>query len=180
MANDALSSLAGQRKQRLLTKVATYHEQLPGIRKLPLAVLGIIGLLVIVNVVVWIAAGVILVSTSYGTDFRSILTDVRPLIREFGLSVACFSVLTFGKNVGVNGSLGVYAWFASRFGCGSYFCKSLTIVAASVSFLDRLSNHVQAIDLMTRRLIADGQRPVTVGTFFSLGHSTSVLSLFPL
>lgn len=25
---------------------------------------------------------------------------------------------------------------------------------------------------MTRRLIATGQRPVTVGTFFSLGHST--------
>ena len=34
----------------------------------------------------------------------------------------------------------------------------------------------QAIDLMTRRLIASGQRPVTVGTFFSLGHSTFVLS----
>lgn len=34
----------------------------------------------------------------------------------------------------------------------------------------------QAIDLMTRRLIASGQRPVTVGTFFSLGHSTFVFS----
>lgn len=31
---------------------------------------------------------------------------------------------------------------------------------------------MQAIDLMTRRLIATGQRPVTVGMFFSLGHST--------
>ena len=28
---------------------------------------------------------------------------------------------------------------------------------------------------MTRRLTASGQRPVTVGTFFSLGHSTIVL-----
>jgi nickel/cobalt transporter (NiCoT) family protein len=28
---------------------------------------------------------------------------------------------------------------------------------------------------MTRRLIASGQRPVTVGTFFSLGHSTIVI-----
>src|ERR1700742_1931513 len=28
---------------------------------------------------------------------------------------------------------------------------------------------------MTRRLIASGQRPVTVGTFFSLGHSTIVV-----
>ncbi|KAL0259765.1 hypothetical protein SLS55_005505 [Diplodia seriata] len=34
---------------------------------------------------------------------------------------------------------------------------------------------VLAIDLMTRRLIAAGQRPVTVGMFFSLGHSTIVV-----
>ena len=34
------------------------------------------------------------------------------------------------------------------------------------------ADHISAIDLMTRRLIASGQRPVTVGTFFSLGHST--------
>lgn len=37
------------------------------------------------------------------------------------------------------------------------------------------ADHISAIDLMTRRLIASGQRPVTVGTFFSLGHSTVVL-----
>jgi nickel/cobalt transporter (NiCoT) family protein len=30
-------------------------------------------------------------------------------------------------------------------------------------------------DLMTRRLIVSGQRPVTVGTFFSLGHNTIVI-----
>jgi nickel/cobalt transporter (NiCoT) family protein len=37
------------------------------------------------------------------------------------------------------------------------------------------ADHISAIDLMTRRLIATGQRPVTVGTFFSLGHSTIVV-----
>lgn len=37
------------------------------------------------------------------------------------------------------------------------------------------ADHISAIDLMTRRLIASGQRPVTVGTFFSLGHSTVVI-----
>lgn len=37
------------------------------------------------------------------------------------------------------------------------------------------ADHIAAIDLMTRRLIASGQRPVTVGTFFSLGHSTIVI-----
>ncbi|OSS48380.1 hypothetical protein B5807_07817 [Epicoccum nigrum] len=37
------------------------------------------------------------------------------------------------------------------------------------------ADHISAIDLMTRRLIAAGQRPVTVGMFFSLGHSTVVI-----
>ncbi|KAK5127918.1 hypothetical protein LTR85_005035 [Meristemomyces frigidus] len=37
------------------------------------------------------------------------------------------------------------------------------------------ADHISAIDLMTRRLVASGQRPVTVGTFFSLGHSTIVI-----
>ncbi|KAF4511551.1 hypothetical protein G6O67_003334 [Ophiocordyceps sinensis] len=37
------------------------------------------------------------------------------------------------------------------------------------------ADHIAAIDLMTRRLIAAGQRPATVGTFFSLGHSTVVV-----
>jgi high-affinity nickel-transport protein len=37
------------------------------------------------------------------------------------------------------------------------------------------ADHISAIDLMTRRLIAAGQRPVTVGMYFSLGHSTIVI-----
>ncbi|CAM6089112.1 unnamed protein product [Calypogeia fissa] len=37
------------------------------------------------------------------------------------------------------------------------------------------ADHISCIDLMTRRLIASGHRPVTVGTFFSLGHSTIVI-----
>jgi len=41
----------------------------------------------------------------------------------------------------------------------------------------RLTAIFQAIDLMTRRLIASGQCPVTVGTFFSLGHSTYAVQL---
>ena len=37
------------------------------------------------------------------------------------------------------------------------------------------ADHIAAIDLTTRRLIAAGQRPVAVGSFFSLGHSTIVI-----
>lgn len=37
------------------------------------------------------------------------------------------------------------------------------------------ADHISAIDLMTRRLVAAGRRPVSVGTWFSLGHSTIVV-----
>lgn len=37
------------------------------------------------------------------------------------------------------------------------------------------ADHIAAIDNVTRKLMQDGQRPVAVGFFFSLGHSTVVL-----
>jgi high-affinity nickel-transport protein len=39
------------------------------------------------------------------------------------------------------------------------------------------ADHIAAIDNSTRKLMQDGQRPVAVGTFFSLGHSTIVVAL---
>ena len=35
----------------------------------------------------------------------------------------------------------------------------------------------RAIDNVTRKLMQDGKRPVGVGFFFSLGHSTIVVAL---
>jgi high-affinity nickel-transport protein len=35
------------------------------------------------------------------------------------------------------------------------------------------ADHIAAIDNVTRKLMQEGQRPVAVGFFFSLGHSTS-------
>jgi nickel/cobalt transporter (NiCoT) family protein len=37
------------------------------------------------------------------------------------------------------------------------------------------ADHIAAIDNVTRKLIQDGKRPLTVGFFFALGHSTIVL-----
>lgn len=59
-----------------------------------------------------------------------------------------------------------------------YFPKMITPAVLSYTLglrhaLD--ADHISAIDLMTRRLIASGQKPVAVGTFFSLGHSTIVI-----
>ena len=39
------------------------------------------------------------------------------------------------------------------------------------------ADHIAAIDNVTRKLIGDGKRPLTVGLWFSLGHSTIVVVL---
>jgi high-affinity nickel-transport protein len=39
------------------------------------------------------------------------------------------------------------------------------------------ADHIAAIDNTTRKLMADGKRPMSVGFFFSLGHSTIVFAL---
>ncbi|WP_063007666.1 HoxN/HupN/NixA family nickel/cobalt transporter [Nocardia kruczakiae] len=39
------------------------------------------------------------------------------------------------------------------------------------------ADHIAAIDNTTRKLMNDGQRPLSVGFFFSLGHSTVVFAL---
>ena len=39
------------------------------------------------------------------------------------------------------------------------------------------ADHISAIDNTTRKLMQEGKRPVGVGLFFSLGHSTIVISL---
>jgi nickel/cobalt transporter (NiCoT) family protein len=39
------------------------------------------------------------------------------------------------------------------------------------------ADHIAAIDNVTRKLMQEGKRPVAVGLFFSLGHSTIVTGL---
>src|SRR5690348_663166 len=39
------------------------------------------------------------------------------------------------------------------------------------------ADHIAAIDNTTRKLVADGQRPVSVGLWFALGHSAMVVVL---
>jgi high-affinity nickel permease len=39
------------------------------------------------------------------------------------------------------------------------------------------ADHIAAIDNTTRKLMSEGKRPLSVGLFFSLGHSTIVFML---
>ncbi|KAF4218001.1 hypothetical protein CNMCM8980_005385 [Aspergillus fumigatiaffinis] len=106
--------------ESLLRQAERSHRRLPGIRKIPLPAIAIILFVAFMNVVVWIAAAIVL---------------------RYYPSLVSNAVLAY--------TLGLRHAFDA--------------------------DHISAIDLMTRRLLATGQQPVTVGTFFSLGHSTIVI-----
>ncbi|KAH8696054.1 high-affinity nickel-transport protein-domain-containing protein [Talaromyces proteolyticus] len=107
-------------KKKLLHRAETTHGRIPGIKKIPLPAIGIIGLIALINLFVWAVCGIVL-------HFYPSLISTAAISYSLGLRHA----------------------------------------------LD--ADHISAIDLMTRRLLATGQSPVTVGTFFSLGHSTIVI-----
>src|SRR3954453_3491004 len=63
-------------------------------------------------------------------------------------------------------------------GQGTVFGVGLGITAYTLGLRHAFdADHIGAIDNTTRKLMADGQRPLGVGFFFSLGHSTVVFLL---
>src|SRR5215469_5090335 len=59
---------------------------------------------------------------------------------------------------------------------------ALVLGTASLAYTFRLrhaldADHIAAIDNVTRKLMQDGKRPLLVGFYFSLGHSTVVVLL---
>ncbi|KAJ6168735.1 hypothetical protein N7497_001578 [Penicillium chrysogenum] len=123
LADTDLRGLDSDRKwslQPLLRSAERSHSKMPGIRKIPLRAIGIIAFIALLNIIVWVAAAIVL-------SYHHSLVSTAALAYSLGLR---------------------HAFDA---------------------------DHISAIDLMTRRLLATGQKPVTVGTFFSLGHSTIVI-----
>src|SRR4051794_4632480 len=65
-----------------------------------------------------------------------------------------------------------------QLGHGAAFGLGLGITAYTLGLRHAFdADHIGAIDNTTRKLMADGQRPLGVGFFFSLGHSTVVFAL---
>ena len=63
-------------------------------------------------------------------------------------------------------------------GAGGVFGVGVGITAYTLGMRHAFdADHIAAIDNTTRKLIADGRRPLGVGFFFALGHSTVVLLL---
>ncbi len=73
----------------------------------------------------------------------------------------------------------VVAWGLALFAAQSFPILLPTAVLAYTFGLRHAvdADHIAAIDNTTRKLMQDGQRPVGVGLFFSLGHSTIVVAL---
>ncbi len=82
--------------------------------------------------------------------------------------VAIYAVLAF---------LNVGAWIAALI--AFHDKPGLLVVALTIYGLGLRhavdADHIAAIDNVTRKLMQDGQRPVSVGFYFALGHSTVVI-----
>jgi len=65
-----------------------------------------------------------------------------------------------------------------RLGASGTFAVGTGVTAYTLGLRHAFdADHISAIDNTTRKLMAEGKRPVSVGFFFSLGHSTIVFAL---
>src|SRR5690349_3963594 len=84
-----------------------------------------------------------------------------------GLHVAGFAIL-----------LAVVVPHHYRLGSGGAFGLGVGITAYTLGLRHAFdADHIAAIDNTTRKLMSEGQRPLSVGLHFSLGHSTIVFAL---
>jgi high-affinity nickel-transport protein len=66
-------------------------------------------------------------------------------------------------------------------GTGAVFGVGIGMTAYTLGMRHAFdADHIAAIDNVTRKLMAEGQRPLSVGFFFALGHSTVVFGLAAL
>lgn len=78
--------------------------------------------------------------------------------------------------IGIATAIGFFASFL--IGQQSLLLAGLGVVAYVFGLRHGVdADHIVAIDNTTRKLMQEGKRPLTVGTWFSLGHSTIVFAL---
>jgi high-affinity nickel-transport protein len=95
----------------------------------------------------------------------------RAAPRDLRRRLIAIYVVLVGFNIGVWASL---LFSSARYG----LLLGLAPVAYAFGLRHAVDpDHIAAIDNTTRKLMQDGRRPVSVGFFFSLGHSTVVFAL---
>jgi high-affinity nickel-transport protein len=74
--------------------------------------------------------------------------------------------------------IGIVAPAHYRLGASGAFTIGIGVTAYTLGMRHAFdADHIAAIDNTTRKLMAEGKRPVSVGFWFSLGHSTIVFAL---
>ena len=114
-------------------------------------------------------------------------SDRRPRVREAlaGLDVrqrrALIMMAAVVVALHVLGFLTLFAIVAPgryQLGATGTFTVGIGITAYTLGLRHAFdADHISAIDNTTRKLMSDGQRPLSVGFWFSLGHSTIVFAL---
>src|SRR5437660_944607 len=105
---------------------------------------------------------------------QSVLTSARQLLASSS-QLRSRVVRVYGLLLAFN----LVAWGLTLFAASRYPILLPTALLAYTFGLRHAvdADHIAAIDNTTRKLMQDGQRPVGVGLFFSLGHSTIVVAL---
>jgi high-affinity nickel-transport protein len=92
----------------------------------------------------------------------AVLFGIVAALHAIGFFILLVLVVPHGYNLGASGAFGL--------GVG--------ITAYTLGLRHAFdADHIGAIDNTTRKLMNEGQRPLSVGFFFSLGHSTIVFAL---
>ncbi len=108
-------------------------------------------------------------------------------LRQFWFSLSAAQRRTLVMMIAVVGGLHVLG-FASlialvapahyRLGSAGAFTIGIGVTAYTLGLRHAFdADHISAIDNTTRKLMAEGKRPMSVGFWFSLGHSTIVFAL---
>jgi high-affinity nickel-transport protein len=120
---------------------------------------------------------------TFGHDRRTTPTvDTSFGLRALGRVFDDSSKVTRSRVVAIYAVLAIVnfgAWALALIAFGSHPLLLGTALLAYTFGLRHAvdADHISAIDNVTRKLMQDGKRPLTVGLFFSLGHSTIVIAL---
>src|SRR5215472_7911713 len=102
----------------------------------------------------------------------------RPTRREWRTVVAMGGAVAGLHIIGFSILILLVAPHHYRLGASGGFTIGLGVTAYTLGLRHALdADHITAIDNTTRKLMAERKRPLSVGFWFSLGHSTVVLAL---
>src|ERR1700674_5328904 len=112
-----------------------------------------------------------------GVDTPAKINEPRPVLRRLFDDAAGN---TRGKVIGIYSFLLVFNAAAWLWAVLAFRHFPILLGTAFLAYSFGLrhavdADHIAAIDNVTRKLMQEGKRPLTVGFFFSLGHSTVVV-----